>query len=113
MPSPKPARTAPTTSLNLAARIIAIPNASESIECPSCSGPLNLLQPDENDPGRLLGTCESCAVWLLMVELEPDWRKVIVIELPDAEALVRGVPELGHQAEEPADVRGEKSSGRQ
>lgn len=104
MPSPNPARTALTTSLSLAMRIVAMPNAAESFECPSCSGPLNLLQPDENDPGRLLGTCESCSTWSLMVEIEPDWRTVVVIDLPDGEEILRGLPGMGEQSDDPTDL---------
>ena len=56
---------------------------SRPLSCPDCRSPLNLIQPDENEPTRLLGTCESCSKWAFLVELEPDWKKVLLIELPD------------------------------
>ncbi len=55
--------------------------------CPDCQTPLNLLQPDEHDPCRLLGTCEGCSKWVFLVELEPDWKKTLLVELPSGEAI--------------------------
>jgi hypothetical protein len=44
-------------------------NGSESlmsIACPECSHPLEIHQPDQNLPSRLLGICALCQVWLLI-----------------------------------------------
>lgn len=56
------------------------------LNCPSCGGPLNLHQPDENLPEQLLAICESCSHWYHLVEMT-DSLKMLMIEIP-AEALV-------------------------
>ncbi len=61
--------------------------------CPDCQIPLNLLQPDENDPCCLLGACERCSKWVLLVELEPDWKKTRLVELPSGDAICHGLDE--------------------
>jgi hypothetical protein len=63
--------------------------SSRALLCPGCGLPLNLIQPDENEPTRLLGICEACARWAFLVELEPDWRKALLVELPDDESIRR------------------------
>jgi hypothetical protein len=87
VPSRKPVPPAPSTILPFVARTITPGRGSVALLCPSCELPLNLIQPDENEPSRLLGTCEVCESWAFLVELEPDWRKVLLIELPDDESL--------------------------
>jgi hypothetical protein len=64
---------------------------TRSLCCPDCSVPLNLLQPDECEPARLLGTCDSCSKWAFLVELEPDWSKVLLVELPSNETIQQGL----------------------
>jgi hypothetical protein len=54
---------------------------------------LNLIQPDEKEPTRLLGTCETCGTWAFLVELEPEWRRALLVELPDGESILREHPE--------------------
>jgi hypothetical protein len=66
-----------------------------SLWCPDCQIPLNLLQPDENEPSRLLGTCESCSKWVFLVELEPDWSKALIIELPDGDSIRKELESSG------------------
>jgi hypothetical protein len=60
-----------------------------SLECPRCAVPLNLLQPDENDPSRLLGLCEACSRWVFLVEVESDWKQAILVELPSSATIRR------------------------
>src|SRR5262245_3983325 len=91
VPSPKPVPLAPSmsTTLPFVVRTIAPGRGSRSLLCPGCCMPLNLIQPDENEPTRLLGTCEDCAQWAFLVELEPEWRKALLVELPDDESIRR------------------------
>jgi hypothetical protein len=39
----------------------------------------------------LLGTCDSCSKWVYLVELEPDWSKVLLVELPAKETIQQGL----------------------
>jgi hypothetical protein len=70
-------------------RPIAPGRGSEPLSCPDCSSPLNLIQPDEAEPTRLLGICDGCSKWAYLVELEPDWKQALLIELPGADELHR------------------------
>jgi uncharacterized protein YbaR (Trm112 family) len=94
VPSPKPVPSAPSTILPFVVRTVTAGRGSRALCCPSCRSPLNLIQPDENEPTRLLGTCDSCAKWSFLVELEPEWRKALLIELPDGESLLRDYPHV-------------------
>ena len=94
MPSSKLVRSVPSAILPFVVRTIAAGRGSRPLCCPDCRAPLNLIQPDENEPTRLLGTCESCSKWAFLVELEPDWKKVLLIELPDADALGQAIDGL-------------------
>ncbi len=60
---------------------------TNSLDCPNCQVPLNLHQPDEEQPSQLLGTCESCARWFFLVESERDWDGTLLFELPSAETI--------------------------
>ncbi len=75
-------------------RTIAPGRGSRSLSCPDCRRPLSLIQPDESEPTRLLGTCDTCSKWAFLVELEPDWQKLLLIEIPDGEAIRRAHPEI-------------------
>jgi hypothetical protein len=70
-------------------RTIAPGRGSEPLNCPDCRVPLNLIQPDETEPTRLLGICDSCTKWAYLVELEPDWKQALLIEIPDADEIRR------------------------
>jgi hypothetical protein len=77
-------------------RTIAPGRGSEPLSCPDCRSPLNLIQPDETEPTRLLGICDTCSKWSYLVELEPDWKQALLIELPGTEQV--------HQAHSDAEV---------
>lgn len=79
--------------LPVVVRTIAAGRGSRTLGCPGCRSPLSLVQPDENEPTRLLGICDQCARWSFLVELEPEWRVAVMVELPDAEALLGSLPE--------------------
>jgi uncharacterized protein YbaR (Trm112 family) len=93
VPSPKPVPMAPTL-LPFAVRTIASGRGARALCCPKCRSPLNLIQPDENEPSRLLGTCDRCSKWAFLVELEPEWRKALLVELPDSDAIHRDLEQL-------------------
>jgi hypothetical protein len=92
--SSKPVASATSSMLPLVVRTIEVGRGSHSLNCPDCHTPLNLIQPDEEEPTRLLGICETCSKWTFLVELEPEWQRVLLIELPDGEAIRRTHPEI-------------------
>jgi hypothetical protein len=93
VPSSRPALSGPIPlPAGFVTRIISRGQGTRSLCCPDCSVPLDLLQPDENEPARLLGTCESCSKWVFLVELKPDWSKVLLIELPSTDTIRQGLP---------------------
>ncbi len=51
------------------------------ILCARCQAPLVRHQPDENEPNRLLGTCDDCGSWFLL-----DLSKSIMLVLPETES---------------------------
>lgn len=81
----------PSTTVPMIARTIVTTRGSRALRCPDCHSPLNLLQPDENNPARLLGICDSCGKWTILFELEPMWRKTVLVELPDEESVHREI----------------------
>lgn len=89
MPSPKRAPSEAATILPFVVRMLEAGRGSRNLRCPDCRSPLNLIQPDEGEPARLLGTCDTCEKWAFLVELEPDWRRVLLVELPDGESIRR------------------------
>jgi hypothetical protein len=68
----------------LVARAVSLSSPVDALGCPDCRTPLDLHQPDENEPAHLLGICASCGKWLFLVELKPDWSKAVLFELPSA-----------------------------
>jgi hypothetical protein len=62
-------------------------NGIRSLCCPDCEVALNLLQPEEEDPSRLLGTCGICSKWFVLMELQPDWKNAVLVEIPTTEIL--------------------------
>jgi uncharacterized protein YbaR (Trm112 family) len=92
--SSRPASKGPTpATVGFVVRTITMSPGTTLLCCPDCQIPLNLLQPDENDPSRLLGTCERCSKWVFLVELEPDWKKSVLVELPGGDVICRGLAE--------------------
>ena len=58
---------------------------AHSLHCPDCQIPLDLHQPDEDQPTQLLGTCGGCSKWFLLVEIEPNWNETLLFALPCAD----------------------------
>jgi hypothetical protein len=92
--SSRPAQAGTTFStVGFLVRTLTMGQDSRPFCCPDCQVPFNLIQPDENEPGRLLGTCDGCSKWYFLAELEPDWRRTILVELPAGEAIERKIAE--------------------
>jgi hypothetical protein len=58
-----------------------------SLCCPECEIPLDLHQPDDNEPTQLLGICAPCGKWYFLVEIESGWNGALLFELPSAGAI--------------------------
>jgi hypothetical protein len=74
-------------TFKLVARPVSMKPGAHSLCCPDCQIPLNLHQPDEEQPAQLLGTCDDCSRWFFLVEIEPDWNGTLLFELPGAETI--------------------------
>ena len=69
------------TSRFLALDLIPLPDDLEDrteVSCPACCDDLEIHQPDEQQPERLLGTCPSCSAWFLI-----DFAASLMVRLPD------------------------------
>jgi hypothetical protein len=53
--------------------------------CGSCGLGLQSHQPDSQTPGRLLGTCDGCGRWYLVL-LEQDLVSALMVAIPESEA---------------------------
>jgi hypothetical protein len=51
--------------------------------CDHCRHPLNLHQPDEGLPSRLLATCGDCFRWFALFALDEDGAECLIVELPE------------------------------
>jgi len=79
MPSP--------LTFELVARPVTMKPSAHSLCCPDCQIPLDLHQPDEDEPAQLLGTCDGCSKWFFLLETEPDWSGTLLFELPCVETI--------------------------
>ncbi len=52
------------------------------ILCPDCAEPLELHQPDERSPDRLLGICDCCRRWFL-IHPGRGASHLLLVALPD------------------------------
>jgi hypothetical protein len=57
----------------------------EWLKCGNCHFGLQTHQPDAQSPARLLGTCDGCGHWYLIM-LEPDMVSALMVALPETEA---------------------------
>jgi len=74
-------------TFELVARGTARNDGVNSLYCPDCQIPLDLHQPDQEEPMQLLGTCDECSKWFLVVELDSDWSGTLLLEIPSAETI--------------------------
>ena len=77
-------------SIHVALDLIRMDADSEGPSSPRCSGchrDLALHQPDPQSPDRLLGTCEECHAWFLILAVPG-----LMIRLPDEQDLPDASP---------------------
>jgi hypothetical protein len=87
MPSFKTMSSGPIPlTFELIARPVTMSSPMDALACPDCLAPLDLHQPDENQPAHLLGTCGACSRWFSLVEIDPDCSGAVLFELPTAAA---------------------------
>jgi hypothetical protein len=72
----------------LTAEVATGPDAPAIVSCPGCKIPLDLHQPDNLDPSRLLGICERCRSWQV-IDLDLDRGQAILVLVPGRESLRR------------------------
>jgi hypothetical protein len=77
-------------SFDLMTHAVSMSPEVSSLCCPECEVPLDLHQPDDNEPTQLLGICGWCNKWYFLVEIESDWNGALLFELPSAGA-IRGM----------------------
>jgi hypothetical protein len=78
-------------TFDLVARAVTMSSDANSLCCPDCRDPLDLHQPDEEQPAQLLGTCDCCSKWYFVMEIEPEWNGMLLIELPGQRAIRAGL----------------------
>ncbi len=61
---------------------------AEWVCCLGCEHPLGLVQPESEDPSRLIGTCDECGRWYLL-DWHPGAREGVMLLLPDHGVLLR------------------------
>ncbi len=52
------------------------------LECQRCGSPMDLHQPDSNQPEQFLATCPECGLWL-RVEAKADEPAAVAMQLPE------------------------------
>lgn len=53
-----------------------------NVRCPVCESPMEVQQPDPDQPDRLLGICEGCKRWALLIH-DKKAKIVIAMVMPD------------------------------
>jgi hypothetical protein len=81
----------PKRRLRLTADLDVIPFSSVTppddmgwLLCLACRLALHRHQPDQQTPSRLLGTCEGCGRWYLIL-MKPDITSALMVALPEGE----------------------------
>jgi hypothetical protein len=84
----------PRTPLRISTELDVIPFTSTKppadlswLVCGFCGLGLQSHQPDAQTPGRLLGTCDGCGRWFLIL-LEQDLVSALMVAMPASEAFV-------------------------
>lgn len=80
-----------TVQVPLVVTLVEVVEANErwNIPCPGCGQAMSLHQPDEDNPDRLLGTCD-CGQYWAAIELISEGRAVI-IGLPAPNSLASSI----------------------
>ena len=74
-------------SFDVVARPAVFTPESGAHGCPECQAPIDLHQPEESQPTRLLGTCSECSRWFLLIEMEDSCSRTFLVELPCADKI--------------------------
>jgi uncharacterized protein YbaR (Trm112 family) len=74
-------------ALELVARGAVTNDGVNALCCPDCQFPLDLHQPDLEQPMQLLGICESCCKWFFIVGVDDEGNETVLLELPSAELI--------------------------
>ncbi len=72
------------------------PEGIEQLRCPACDSPLNMHQPEDEFPHRLLGscTCEECGVWFSLI-VTPDRKEMYLVRLPAIIEMMEAISRQG------------------
>jgi hypothetical protein len=70
-------------TMELTARVIDLEAEDTAPCCPRCEQLLNLHQPDESLPDRLLATCDSCLRWYSLFGIGAEPSQFLMLDLPD------------------------------
>ena len=85
----------PTRSLSMNLRVTTVMPCPEDATwacCINCSTPLELHQPDADEPRRFVGTCDRCGRWYLLdwVPLSSEGRMLLLPSYEELQAAARG-----------------------
>lgn len=68
--------------IELRVRVIPLDSMLSGMNCPDCSEPLNLHQPDESAPDQLLATCDGCTRWFAIHGMAGRGDFQLMIQVP-------------------------------
>jgi hypothetical protein len=71
-------------------RFSTLPENHDEGRCFVCDGPLDLHQPDIRSPERVIGVCELCGNWYLIV-LIPGTDEAVMVALPDDQTFLNAL----------------------
>lgn len=63
------------------------PTLLGTLACRKCRGPLDLHQPNPQQPFLFLGTCPGCGQWYTIGSADRDDAPMTVLELPDVASI--------------------------
>ncbi len=69
------------------------PEAPLEVGCADCGASLEVHQPDMSLPERLLGTCEQCGAWYLVV-CRASRLDVVIMRMPEDAAIDQAAERL-------------------
>jgi hypothetical protein len=64
------------------------------VACLNCGNPLEIHQPDEGFPERMLGTCAHCREWFLW-DFDVETNDAVIVLLPDHDYFKRAAGGTG------------------
>jgi hypothetical protein len=67
--------------------VLPCPEDSTWVCCLGCGAPLELYQPETDEPQRFIGTCNQCGRWYLL-DWNPQSSEGLMLLLPDHGELI-------------------------